>query len=325
MPLVSIIVPARNEEAALPRLLDSLRELDYPNLEVIVVDDCSTDRTAELARAAGVDVVKGEPRPAGWNGKPWACAQGAAQARGEWLLFTDADTWHDVSSVSRMLGFVRERGLVVASALPFHDGNAWWERLLGPFHFTLVAVTAPFSQPTPVRKFAIGQYLWFARAAYQEIGGHEAVRGCLAEDLPLARRALERGLRYGLYLGAPLFSVRMYASLADFIRGWRRNFRAGFDDSPWSAPLEVTAVIAALTGGFHAWDRWPAALIAVLTIGLMLRRQSLLGRFSIWGPILFPFSIALFCWITVLAVFDRSLRRPQQWKGREFHLQGGGA
>lgn len=324
-PTVSIIVPARNEELTLPRLLASLQKLDYPDYEVIVVDDCSTDRTAAVALAAEVQLIRGEPRPAGWNGKQWACAQGAARARGEWLLFTDADTWHEPSSLGRVIDFVHEQRLAVASTLPFHDGESWWERLLGPFHLMLVAVTAPFAEPQPQRKFAIGQYLLFSRTAYQTLGGHAAVRGCLVEDLTLVRRAMECGLAYGLYTGPRLFGVKMYASLGDFVRGWRRNFRAGFDESPWTAPLEVTAMIAALTGGFHAWETWPAAVIALTTITLMMLRQSLLGRFSFWGPILFPFSIAMFCWITVLAVFDRILRRPQHWKGREFHLVGGGS
>lgn len=322
-PKVSIIVPARNEERVLPRLLASLQHLSYKNYEVIVVDDCSDDQTAAIAAAAGVTLVRGAARPVGWNGKQWACWQGAELATGEWLLFTDADTWHAEDALDRIIAFVKQGRYEVASALPYHDGQGIWERLLGPFHLMLLAVTAPYAAATPKRKFAIGQYLLFSRSAYRTIDGHRGVRDSLVEDLPLARRVLTQGLRYGLYTGKPLFGVRMYASLPEFVQGWRRNFRAGFDDSPWSAPLEVAMMIAALTGGWHALEAWLPAVIAVMTISFMLWRQRALGRFSVLGPIFFPFAVLIFCWITLLALVDRIGRRPQKWKGREFHLPSG--
>lgn len=321
--MVSIIVPARNEERVLPRLLASLQAQSYPNYEVIVVDDCSSDQTAAIATAAGVVLVSGAARPAGWNGKQWACWQGAELAKGDWLLFTDADTWHSEDALTRIMAFVQGGRYAVASALPYHEGQGLWEKLLGPFHLMLLAVTAPYARATPRRKFAIGQYLVFSRTAYRVLDGHRGVRDSLVEDLPLARLALMRGLRYGLYTAQPLFSVRMYASLREFVQGWRRNFRAGFSDSPWSAPFEVAMMIAALTGGWHAFAAWLPASIAIVTIAFMVWRQRALGRFSPLGPVFFPFSVAIFSWITLLAMIDRIGRRPQKWKGREFRLPSG--
>jgi hypothetical protein len=315
-PMVSIIVPARNEERALPRLLRSLGAIDYPRLEVVVVDDRSEDRTAQVARQHGARLVVGKERPEGWGGKQWACWQGAAAAAGDVLIFTDADTWHEPASVRRMVGFLQAHGFAMASAMPYHAGSSVWERLLGPFHLLLLAVTAPLGSPTPTRKYAIGQYLAFSRAGYEAIGGHAAVKACWVEDLPLARVCLERGLGYGVFHGPRLFSVQMYDSLTAFVQGWRRNFRAGFEDSPRTAPLEVALLIAALTGGGDARTSGLAAAVAAATVVYVAYRQRWLGAFSWLGALLFPLSLALFCGITALAAYDVVFKRPQVWKGR---------
>lgn len=310
-PRVSIIVPARNEAKNLPALLHSLAAIRDPAPEIIVVDDRSADDTAAIARAHGARVVAGLPLPSGWSGKQWACHQGAAVAEGDFLLFTDADTVHAPDGLARAIAAMQAQDLGLASCLPYHAGTTWWERLTGPFHLLLLAVTAPYADPKQKRVYAIGQFLLFRRAAYRTIGGHEAVKGAFVEDLPLANRALAQGVRYGVLAGAPYFHVRMYATLGDFIRGWRRNFRAGLGGSTALAPLEITLMIAAFAGG-------GAPLLTVLTIALAAFRQRDLGSFSIWGAVLFPFSLVLFCLVTALAVFDMVFARKLLWKGRAY-------
>jgi glycosyltransferase involved in cell wall biosynthesis len=138
---VSIIVPARNEAHNLPGLLASLKALDPRPLEIVVVDDHSTDGTGDIARAAGVHVVSPPPLPAGWNGKPWACRTGASEARGEYLLFTDADTVHAPGSLGQAMAALRARDAALLSAVPTHIVRAAWEKLQGVFQLLLLVAT----------------------------------------------------------------------------------------------------------------------------------------------------------------------------------------
>jgi hypothetical protein len=312
-PLVSILIPARNEARRLPALLESLRHLRYPSYEVIVIDDDSEDRTREIARTYGARVVAVPPRPHGRAGKNWACLHGARAARGDYLLFTDADTVHLPDGLERVIRFMRETRADLVSALPYHRGESFWERGLGLFHLVLLAVTAPFQPPRPGRVFAIGQYLLFRTGAYWAIGGHEAVRETLSEDIGLATIVMQRGAAYRVFPGTRVFAVRMYESFPEFIRGWRRNFRLGLGEARPSAPLEVALLFAAFVGS-GPWS-WPAVAAAVC---LLLLAQRRLGNFSWTSVPLIPVSIVLFTWITILAVADRLLRRDVRWKGRSY-------
>lgn len=316
-PKVSVIVPARNEEAMLGRLLDSLVALDYPELEVIVVDDCSTDRTFAVASSYPIRVLSGRERPDGWHGKHWACHQGAEAARGDYLLFTDADTVHAPESLRTAILELLASGSQGLTALPFHENPKFWERLSGPFYLLLLAATRPYGKAHPRQYFAIGQYLLFARSLYRSIGGHEAVRGIQAEDLALAKQVLLQGGDWQVHTGKPFYTVRMYGSLVEFVRGWRRNFRAGVQMGPPWAPIEMTLYIAALAGAGYWKDPIAWALMG-LTVMSMVPMQRRLGRFSLLGPLLWPFSIGLFCLVTILALYDSVFRRPLVWKNRKY-------
>jgi glycosyltransferase involved in cell wall biosynthesis len=317
-PLVSIIVPARNEEHVLPDLLQSLKRIDYPALEIIVVDDCSSDSTSKIAEEYGCRVVSGQPRPGGWNGKQWACHQGFLASNGEILIFTDADTVHLADSVDEMLNFLDRGNLDMSSALPFHDCRTVWEKLMGPFHLLLIMVTAPFAVPRRKRVFAVGQYLVFRRQSYLSMGGHAAVRQCWVEDLPLANLAISSRLRYQLFTDKPLHKVRMYPDLKSFIAGWRRNFRAGLGDSSYLAPAEIALLILAFTGGWGFGSTWISLMLMVSTVCVAMALQRRHGSFSNLGPILFGFSLVIFCYVTLLAAIDMVFRRNAKWKGRSF-------
>lgn len=320
-PRVSIIVPARNEEAVLGRLLASLQALDYPKeaLEVIVVDDRSEDGTAAIAREYGVRLVSGEPRPDGWMGKQWACHQGALVASGDYLLFTDADTLHYPASLRTAMAAITSEGAHGLTVLPYHESRDLWEKLCGPFHVWLLAATNPYGKPRPGQVYAIGQYLCFERAFYEKMGGHTRVKTCWVEDIPLAKALLEDGGKWSVWTGAPLFEVRMYPELMDFIRGWRRNFRAGMSYSYPGTGLEMTLFMAAILGGGELLRGsllpW---LFTGLSCALLAVFQQRLGRFSLLGVIFFPFSLLLFCWISCLALYDLLLKRPLLWKNRSY-------
>ncbi|HKO46365.1 MAG TPA: glycosyltransferase family 2 protein [Polyangiaceae bacterium] len=326
---VSVVIPARNEQQSLPLLLASLSESQLPPREVIVVDDHSTDATGAIAAAAGARVLVPAPLPAGWVGKPWACASGAAAARAPLLLFTDADTVHAPDLLARAVHALERRKADLLSVLPTHLCVAPWERLQGVFQLLLLVACRAGVSPGPhgERCFCIGQFLLIRRTAYERIGGHEAVRHRVAEDLAMARRIESCGLRFTLVHLPGALRVRMYpGGLGDFIRGWRRNFREGIpavgvlgvlesvlvfgwllDVQRWllEAGLRGDGVGFALAGG--------AYLLTSLNIAYWQRE---LGAFRVRHALAYPLFAALFVCISLLALFDQVLRRPIAWKGR---------
>jgi chlorobactene glucosyltransferase len=281
------------------------------------VDDQSNDGTSEIARSLGARVISGAPLPPEWNGKNWACHQGAAAANGELLLFTDADTEHLPDSLSRAVDFLNETESGLISALPYHRTEKFWEKCLGPFFALLYTACNPF-HPRPKRLFAIGQYLLFRRSTYETQGGHAAVAHQYPDDLALARACIKANGAYRVYSGPPLFNVRMYANLREFVEGWRRSFLAGIQQTRFTAVVEVVLAIWALTGGLHPFQSMGVFLAAISSAVLVWRRQKLWGRFSLFGIVFLPFSVGLYCLVTVLALWDLLNGNPLRWKGREY-------
>jgi 4,4'-diaponeurosporenoate glycosyltransferase len=318
LPRVSIIIPARNEASNLPTLLDSLKKLNYPRFEVIVVDDHSDDATWEIAKSYGVKVIAADEKPEHWAGKTWACWQGAQAATGEFYLFTDADTLHLEDSLHQAINFVTEKKLDLCSTPPYHRTFKFWESLLGPFHLLLLFATAPYHRPKPRRLFAIGQYLLFKMDYYWALGGHKAVRETLAEDLAFATMTLESGGNYGVYTQQPLYHVRMYATFREFLAGWRRIIRWGMERGHVWSTVEVVLVMFAVLGAGKLLTDVPHLWVALMTLSFMGLMQRRWGDFSIWGVIFFPFAVVVFCWVTLLATGDRIFRRPSYWRGRAY-------
>ncbi len=325
---VSIIIPARDEAHNLPALLASIARLRPPPLEVIVVDDHSSDGTGEIARAAGARVVTPPPLPDGWMGKPWACRAGAAVATGDHLLFTDADTTHAPSSLAIALAAARRTGAGLVTAVPEHRAVTWWEHLQAPYHLLLLIATAAGRRTagaTP-RQFSIGQYLLFRRDVYQAIGGHDGARRRVAEDLALAELVAATGAPVAVVVGG-VVHVRMYPEgLGGFVRGWRRSFRDGQRAVGVGAALELTAVFGWLLGaplgllvavilGGPALIAGTALVLAATAIEVG-RRQHLVGRFPPWAALAYPFAALAFAVVSALAVIDRVRGAPVRWKSR---------
>jgi chlorobactene glucosyltransferase len=243
-PLVSVILPARNEAHNIARCVSSILATTYPNLELIVVDDSSTDGTAQIAREAAADdarvrVVTCPPLPEGWFGKQWACATGAKVARGSVLQFTDADTIHAPDLVPRSINAMRERRAQLFSVAGRQEFGGFWERVIQPQIFTILSMryggTESITQATRVRnKIANGQCIFVTHDSYNSIGGHSSVRTSVAEDLMLAQKFFAARKRVVLMLGVNQLSTRMYSSLREIVRGWRKNvFAGGLDSVPF--------------------------------------------------------------------------------------------
>ncbi|MGH2447179.1 MAG: glycosyltransferase [Chloroflexota bacterium] len=314
---VSIIVPARNEEQALPHLLESLGGLDYPDYDVLVVDDGSTDRTAAVTRQAGVDVLRVEGPPAGWTGKTFACFTGAEATDGRWLLFTDADTVHGPRSLSAGLELARREQAEVVSLLAQQRCRSVWERLLLPYAYALYFAGARRPNQAGGPGIANGQYILILREAYRRIDGHRAVRGSIVEDVRLARVAQSHGIHVVLARGEDHLDVSMYRDLAHLWEGMGKNASRFLREQP------STGVVTALAGmilgsSIVLASRCPWRQRLVLLACPALALAPWYRRFGVHPllAVLHPLTAAVF---QVLAL--DSLRKQvtgATWKGRRY-------
>jgi len=306
-PLVSVIVPARNEAHNIARCVTSVLATSYPRLELIVVDDCSTDGTAELARrVAGSDararVVDNPPLPEGWFGKQWACTTGVAAARGEILLFTDADTHHAPDLVARSVNAMRRTAADMFSVAGRQELGGFWEKVIQPQMFAILSMRYGGTESVndsrrATEKIANGQCIFFTRSAYDAIGGHASVKTVVAEDLMLAQTAFARGKKVVLMLGVDQLSTRMYTSLQGLVDGWRKNvFAAGLDAMPFGAIGRIVFPLALLT---------PPLMQLLPVIALVLGALGLVsGGMLLWAAI--ATVATLVWWIVVYAQMEES-------------------
>ncbi len=236
-PKVTVVIPARNEAGNIAACVQSILMSRYPSLEIVVVDDHSSDDTLAIARAMAtldrrVTTIQAASLPDGWFGKQWACREGAAVSSGEILCFTDADTRHGRDLLGRAVHRLRGGSLDFVSVLGRQLMLTFWERLIQPQVFAMLAMRFGGARkvnesPRVTDKLANGQFMLITRAAYDEVGGHAAVRDQVAEDLALAQLLFERGKRTELVQGRNYLSTRMYTSLGSLVRGWMKNIYAG--------------------------------------------------------------------------------------------------
>lgn len=321
-PLVSVIIPARNEEKSLPKLLESLLKADYPNYEILVVDDHSEDLTYELAGKFPVTVIRAPLKPDGWIGKSWACYIGSCFANGELFLFTDADTVHTSTGLREAVVSLLSSKAVLLSAPSFHQNNYWWEKLLGPFHFLITIAATPFNKPNLKNPYAIGQYLLFEKEFYLSIGGHTAISGSLAEDVDLARMTIANGGHYQLHTHSRLYEVQMYNNFTEFISGWSRLIRIGMQYMEISSMIISTLAIFALFSIFHEIGSVIYWVPTLLTLICIWQVQQATGYYSIWGIIFFPLGLVLFMLLGIWAVISQVLHLPLKWRGRMYPQPG---
>jgi 4,4'-diaponeurosporenoate glycosyltransferase len=309
LPSVSVIIPARNEEHNLPTLLRSLASQPLKLHEIIVVDDGSTDHTAELARELGAKVIPSPLAPEGWRGKTWACHQGAISATGHLLLFLDADAWFEPGGLAHALS-AYDRGAF--SIGPYHSVQKPYEDLSLFFNLNMIVGTAPNG--------LFGQMLLVDRDSYRRIHGHEAVRGRILENFWLANQFRAASIPVRSVAGRGVLSFRMYPNgLGELIQGWTKGFASGAGQTPrgtmflvvgWMTGLMLPPLGGLVTGD---WLRWGSAyLLCAAQVAWFSR---LAGAFRWFTAVLYPiplvFFFVVFAWSTL-----RSGKRVQ-WKGRE--------
>ena len=276
-PALSVIVPARNEEASLGTCLESLASQTGVTFEIIVVDDHSTDRTRAVATSfPGVRVIEATPLPAGWTGKNNAVVTGARIARGEWLLFTDADTMHLPGSLARSLQEAKRHGAALLSYSPEQIVRTFWEKAVMPVIFAELASQyrpSEVSDPASPVAAANGQYILVTRETYDAVGGHAAVAGTLLEDVALAQAVKQSGRKIFFRYGAGAVRTRMYRSFTQLREGWTKNLALLFSHPRWLA-------LRVLCMWLLAWSA--PILAALLTVHLsLLTRAMVIALFAI--------------------------------------------
>jgi chlorobactene glucosyltransferase len=273
-PLVSVIVPARDEARNIGRCVRSILASRWPHMELIVVDDHSSDGTGTIALEAATGdarlrVVANPDLPPDWFGKQWACATGAREARGTILAFLDADTAIARDLVGRTTNAMLERGADLLSVAGRQELGSFWERVVQPQVFSVLLAryggTETVSRARrPVDKIANGQCLFVRREAYEAAGGHASVRHNVAEDLMLAQHMAAEGRQVHLVLGVEQLSTRMYTSLRELVRGWRKNvFAGGRESVPFGAVGRLLFPVLLLLPPLY-WLLPPVALVLAL-------------------------------------------------------------
>jgi 4,4'-diaponeurosporenoate glycosyltransferase len=321
---LSIIIPARNEEENLPRLLRSISASVLQPAEILVVDDGSTDDTALVAKSLGATVATSFPLETGWTGKAWACHQGAQRAVGDTLLFLDADTFFVDGGLDRIIArWLREHDRTLAlSLLPYHAMNDAYEQLSLFFNILMAAGAGGFGFVSEPRLF--GQSLLITKETYLAAGGHAAVRGFVLENLNLAQVIRAAGGRILCVGGYGNLHIRMFPQgLSQMSNSWTKAFIHGAAVSGglvlaiaivWISALWSTVLLLVAP---QDYGRLGLAVVYLLFAVQLLWIARQLGSYRLLACLLYPVPLAYYCAVFARSAARRSLHRKTVWRGRE--------
>lgn len=346
-PTVTIIIPARNEAPNIERCLDGALAQDYPQVDVVVVDDGSTDETPYIIAAMQarhpqrLRAVQGRPLPQGWVGKCNACLHGASFAAGDWLLFLDADTAPRPTVVRALIAFAQQRNLHVLSALPLNEMPTLPEKIVLPVFYQFALTAFPVQvllspEPPANQAMANGQCLFVQRKAYESIGGHAVVKDKVLEDIEFAQAMRRAGFRIGLATAFDELHVRMYRSFGEIVQGLGKHASAGIQASGLRAfyavarmsltlllPLVLLVVcgLGVLFSRNGGWG-WPALLFALAancaSVGFWAQRYRKWYRASPAVALLAPLGWLMYLIIAARGALWAWFKRGVIWKGRVY-------
>ena len=332
-PSVSIVIPARNEEKTLPILLASLKNQRFTADEVIVIDDNSEDKTRQVAVNEGARVIQSKPLPEKWTGKPWACYQGAKVAKGEILIFMDADTSIEKDGLKRIMDtYMKKDGVI--SIQPYHKTRKLYEQFSAFFNVIVMGAMGPFTMlgnlVKPIGLF--GPCIVMKREYYFKIGGHRDVKSEVIEDIALGARFRKQKIATYCYGGKGTISFRMYPNgIGELLSGWSKGFTMGAVKTPLPLLLAIIAWIGGSIGTtrylIQAMFNMDAILILLWTslyLGYVVQIYWMMfrvGTFKFYTALFYPIPLLFY-----LAVFSRSLvstlfKRSVKWKGRTITLK----
>ena len=338
-PRISVCVPARNEERGIHACLQSLLNQDYPNFEVIAIDDHSTDNTGDIMRALAQEnsrlkVLEGADLPDDWLGKPFALHQAFKVAQGEYLLFTDADPVFQSAALNTAVHFMRARELDVLTLMPRAEFGSFWEKAVQPVIFGFIASLTRFknvNDPNHRSAMGFGAFLMFRRSAYEKIGGHEAGKADVLEDVLIAKRAKRAGLKLFVADAKQLFSIRMYFGLKEIWFGWEKNMFLAMKYSVLRATYKVSVVlgfvftpyiILAINIFEHIGWLWVGmALLGVVLVSAAACKTCDEMGLQRKNAVFFPIGALLMSAIMANSMFHTRIRKKTTWRGRVYSVK----
>ncbi len=335
-PFVSVCVPARDEERDIEACLTSLLKQDYPNFEVIVVDDNSTDKTPAIIeslreRYPNLVAIQGEELPPDWYGKPFALHQAAQKARGELLLFTDADPVFQPYALKSAVRLMQNYWLDMVTLLPGAEFGSFWERAVQPVIFAFIAALTRFRKVNDSKSrsaMAVGAFILLRREVYEQVGGHETLRQAILEDIGMARLVKQSGAKIMIIDGMKIYSIRMYHSLREIWIGWRKNvflamkksiFKTfytilcllGFVVTPW-----VLVAVHLWAGSGLVWQAmaWAGLAMVLITKWVLCHEIKLEKHYAF----LFPLGALVMTAIMINSMIHVLFRGKAEWRGRTY-------
>jgi chlorobactene glucosyltransferase len=338
-PMISVCIPARNEERDIEKCLMSLLRQNYPNFEIIAVNDHSTDKTGEiLHRLAGeqentrLAVIDIDELPEGWLGKPHALHTASKAAHGDYLLFTDADPVFEPNALSSAMALMKEKDLDLLTLMPGCEFGSFWERCVQPVIFGFIGTLSRFrkinDQENNSSAMGFGAFLMFKRSAYEKISGHEGVKNAVLEDVFLAKNSKKAGLKMLVAEGRAIFSIRMYHSLYEIWVGWRKNMFLAMRSSIPRTLYYIFAVlgfcltpyIVFLLNIFHGESLvWTSVSLAglsmVIASGMTLCHHLRLVKFNLF---LFPLGAVIMGGIMLNSMIQITWKQQTEWRGRTY-------
>lgn len=335
LPFVSVLVPARNEERCIRDCIESLSNQHYPNYEIIILNDDSIDSTplilSELKSQYPnlIQIINSSELPKNWIGKSHACQVLSLHAKGDYFLFTDADTKHSPYSLNSLIQQTQQLQADLLTAVPYQQLSSIWEHLMVPFMHVLYHGYLPnsfiYSKRNPSLVAANGQIMLFHRDAYEAIGGHKSVKDSLVEDIDIARHAKKNGYKVILANAISIVSCSMYTGFDEVFKGFSKNFFAGFQEKIIPFLLFLVHVINVYVFPFFLAIysiisnnifllRWS---IVLLSLGMIIRLFATLQfRLPLFHVLLQPFSAMFTIIIGINSIVWSLPGRKRIWKGR---------
>jgi len=328
---ISVIIPARNEEANLPLLLHDLNLQTYPIHEIICVDDCSSDKTAEIASSFETKLIMVRDKPKDWIGKTWACHIGSEAASGDIFLFLDADVRLSPDAVSNLIMAYEENQCVI-SVQPYHNTVKGYEQFSLFFNIIQIAANGmSMIFPCPAAGL-FGPVILIDQVSYKVIKGHKAVRNSITDDIALGKKLAETRSPFRLYLGGEHISFRMYRkSIKDLFHGWTKNFATGAIKTPVPVFIMVflwvtscTSVIISAISSIITQDLLylvMCSLLYILWTFELHRITRKIGDFKIYAIICYPVYLFFFLYVFILSFIKKLFHMNVVWKDRKIKLE----
>ena len=335
-PFVSVCVPARNEERDIEACLTSLLNQNYPSFEVIVVDDNSADNTPRIIeslreRHANLIAIQGAALPADWYGKPYALHQAEQKARGELLLFTDADPVFQPYALTTAVHLMQKHQLDMISLLPGAEFGSFWERTVQPVIFAFIAALTRFrkvNDPESPDAMGVGAFIMLRREVYDRVGGHVTLKQAILEDIGMARLLKQSGAKMMIADARKIYSIRMYHSFREIWIGWRKNVFLAMKKSIFKTFYYILCVlgfmvtpwlVVAYHVGMGLGLGWQAMALAglgmvLITEWALCHELNLKKRYAL----LFPLGALVMAAIMINSMIHVLYRGQAEWRGRTY-------